>query len=245
MTRSVVNEVHITLVCEKECEYIFNFMHKIDFDIDIRNYPIDADSLFCADILIFQYSHQHQNRLTEISQVHHQHQYKPIIIISNQFDSKCMSWAITHKVNKIISFPEEISVLNNFIKENKNLNLPDPDTIDLLNIKINENYNYKTKKAILFIHNNFNSKIQISEVANICNMGISTFIRIFKKEQRITFCKYLQLLRFCTAKKLLRNTNRPISQIAFLCGFNDPAYFTRQFKFSENQTPKEYRELLK
>ncbi|MDT3388272.1 MAG: helix-turn-helix transcriptional regulator [Bacteroidota bacterium] len=45
------------------------------------------------------------------------------------------------------------------------------------------------------------------------------------------------------ACKLLKENQLHISDIAFLCGFSDPKYFSRCFKKTVNITPSEYREM--
>lgn len=44
------------------------------------------------------------------------------------------------------------------------------------------------------------------------------------------------------AKRLLYHTKSDISQIAFELGYEDPSYFTRAFKKSEQKTPSEFRQ---
>ncbi len=243
-------KTHITYVCEKEHDYTFNLHYLLDHEIDTLNYPIDFDLLFYADILIFQYTRNYNECLKEISKIHTIYQYKPIILVSDHFDSTCISWAITQKIYNIVSIPDKLNALNNLIENltkhpyHSSISHTDytnePVSADKKNIS-EYDFDLKTRKAVDFMHNNYFMKVQISTVASLCNMSISTFTRIFKRERRVTFCQYLQLLRLCAAKRLLRNTNLPINQVAHMCGINDPAYFARMFKSTENKTPKEYR----
>ena len=43
------------------------------------------------------------------------------------------------------------------------------------------------------------------------------------------------------AKRDLRYTQKSVKEIAIDLGFEDPAYFTRYFKKSENESPQAYR----
>lgn len=54
--------------------------------------------------------------------------------------------------------------------------------------------------------------------------------RCFKQACHVTPLQYLQELRLTYAKKLLTNTNYTIKEIAGLCGYADPYYFSRAFK---------------
>lgn len=54
--------------------------------------------------------------------------------------------------------------------------------------------------------------------------------RCFKQECHVTPLQYLQSLRLAYANSLLHNTYYTIGEIANLCGFSDPYYFSRTFK---------------
>lgn len=54
--------------------------------------------------------------------------------------------------------------------------------------------------------------------------------------------RFIRDIRLSEAKKRLQQTNHPISEIAYQCGFNDPNYFARLFRQEEGMTPTEFRE---
>lgn len=54
--------------------------------------------------------------------------------------------------------------------------------------------------------------------------------RCFKQACHVTPLQYPQELRLTYGKKLLTNTNYTIKEIASLCGYADPYYFSRAFK---------------
>lgn len=54
--------------------------------------------------------------------------------------------------------------------------------------------------------------------------------------------RFIRDIRLSEAKKRLQQTNHPISEIAYQCGFNDPNYFARLFRQEEGMTPTELRE---
>ena len=61
---------------------------------------------------------------------------------------------------------------------------------------------------------------------NAFGMGVSDYIRARRIEK---------------AKRLLKNTQKPVAQIAAEVGFQDANFFTRSFKKAVGQLPKEYR----
>ncbi len=53
---------------------------------------------------------------------------------------------------------------------------------------------------------------------------------------------FIRYVRLAKAKDLLQHPDMSITAIAFDCGFNDPAYFSRVFKLAFGMTPNEWRE---
>jgi len=52
---------------------------------------------------------------------------------------------------------------------------------------------------------------------------------------------YIRSIRLKQAEKLLKTTNKTVQEIMYLCGFNNKAYFYREFSKKYHLTPKEYR----
>ncbi|MEZ0487423.1 hybrid sensor histidine kinase/response regulator transcription factor [Fibrella aquatica] len=75
------------------------------------------------------------------------------------------------------------------------------------------------------------------------DMGLSR-VQLYRKVQALldmNVMDYLTEIRLKRAKHLLRETNKPMSEIADETGFNSPAYFTTFFKQHTQKTPSEYR----
>jgi AraC-like DNA-binding protein len=53
--------------------------------------------------------------------------------------------------------------------------------------------------------------------------------------------KFINQLRLQVAAQALRQTDTPISTIAYDCGFQDPGYFGKKFRERYNCTPSEWR----
>lgn len=99
--------------------------------------------------------------------------------------------------------------------------------------------------AVTFIKNNLDTNIKLEKVASLCSMSVSHFSKIFKNEVGKTFKDYLNAKRIEKAKYLLRESNNPISAIAYSLGFEDTSYFTKIFKKYVGVTPTKYKELFK
>ena len=83
--------------------------------------------------------------------------------------------------------------------------------------------------------------LMLKDVAREVCMSQSRFSTVFSQETGVTFTEYLTALRLGKARELLRATNMRSSQIAFAVGYNDPHYFSYQFRRNVGVTPSEYR----
>ena len=94
-----------------------------------------------------------------------------------------------------------------------------------------------------FIMNNFDREISLAEVAGLIFMTRTSFCRFFLDRTKRTFSDFLIDFRINHAKRLLKETDKKISTISDLCGFNNLSFFNRKFKEKLNETPKNYRKL--
>lgn len=88
-----------------------------------------------------------------------------------------------------------------------------------------------------------NPKYSASHLSKSTNYTSDHFRRLFKHETGKTPTAYLIDLRMEHAKKLLKQKDKisfSIKDIALLCGFSDPYYFSRLFKEKTGISPTEY-----
>jgi AraC family transcriptional regulator, dual regulator of chb operon len=65
--------------------------------------------------------------------------------------------------------------------------------------------------------------------------------RSLKKYLNTTPSEFINNIRLLEAAKQLRNTTKPVSEIVFATGFENPSYFNRLFKAKYGQSPGKYR----
>lgn len=65
--------------------------------------------------------------------------------------------------------------------------------------------------------------------------------RLFRESMNSSIVDYLQFKRVIEAEKLLNNTDLPILDICFECGFHNLQHFYRTFKKYTSLTPKQFR----
>ncbi len=97
------------------------------------------------------------------------------------------------------------------------------------------------KKVIGYIGNNYGRNITSADVAKELFYTQSYFCRNFKSNFHSTFSSYLSMYRISKAKSMLENDNFKISEIAEICGFESPEYFTRCFKNKFGIPPLKFR----
>lgn len=83
--------------------------------------------------------------------------------------------------------------------------------------------------------------ITLDRVARKVNISPNYFSAIFSQEVGQTFIEYLTSKRIDMAKRMLRQTDKRSSEIAFAVGYKDPHYFSFVFKKISGCTPSEYR----
>src|SRR5690606_8662162 len=95
------------------------------------------------------------------------------------------------------------------------------------------------------IEANLFAQINMEELANKTNLSISTFKREFKKLYSDSPANYIKNKRLERASELLLASDKRITDIAFDCGFNDLANFTKSFHDKYSVSPSNYRSRLK
>ena len=86
----------------------------------------------------------------------------------------------------------------------------------------------------------------LSETAAYCYISKEHLSRIFKKETGFGFNEYLTVYRLKKAESLLRDQPKgKISEIAYLCGFNDSNYFSKVYKKTFGISPTEMKNAKK
>lgn len=88
------------------------------------------------------------------------------------------------------------------------------------------------------------SQLTIEELARQNNLSVSSFKREFAKIYDDTPANYIKTKKLEKAAELLSHSSQRITEIAFDCGFNDLANFTKSFAGKYGVTPTNYRQNL-
>ncbi|MGN0179387.1 MAG: AraC family transcriptional regulator [Monoglobaceae bacterium] len=118
-----------------------------------------------------------------------------------------------------------------------------PNSAELPSAKKIKNYEI-IYPAIVKIRNDYRERLNIDELASICNISKYYFCRIFKYTTSLSALQYQTEYRIQMANILLKNTNKSISEIAAFCGFDDVCYFSRCYKKHTGISPKKSRAIM-
>lgn len=85
-------------------------------------------------------------------------------------------------------------------------------------------------------------QVGVEELARKTNLSVSSFKREFTKLYNDTPANYIRTKRLEKAAELLLASDQRITDIAFDCGFNDLANFTKSFHDKFTLSPTQYRQ---
>lgn len=95
-----------------------------------------------------------------------------------------------------------------------------------------------------YIEEHYHENISLKNIAATFYMNPVYLGQLFKKTYGVYFNEFLLDIRIKEAKKLLRQTDLRIYEIADRVGFKNADYFVTQFEKIESLTPTEYRNKL-
>lgn len=96
-------------------------------------------------------------------------------------------------------------------------------------------------QSIQYIHAHINQNISVSHLADLCCMTSDHFIRLFRKEMKLTPLKYINQKKMERAQILLTTTSQAVQQIAVDLSVENVSYFNRLFRQHAGKTPSQFR----
>lgn len=99
----------------------------------------------------------------------------------------------------------------------------------------------RLKTMMQYIHSRYHEKISLADIAASASVSDREALRSFRRWLQKTPFQYLTEIRIRSARRLLRETTRQVTDIAYECGFSSPSYFGKVFLEEMGMTPLEYR----
>ena len=97
-------------------------------------------------------------------------------------------------------------------------------------------------KAVDLMLSHLQDPLPIGSIANAVGLPIWTMARLFNRYFKQTPSAYYRHLRLTQARNLLLNSNHRISEIARLCGFENPESFSRAYRREFSRSASQERE---
>ena len=92
-----------------------------------------------------------------------------------------------------------------------------------------------------FIAAHHTEQLTLVDVARAVHLSPTYFCTLFKKSTGLSFTEYLTRVRLESAKQILLNPHRRISEAAYAAGFQSLSQFNRVFHRIAGETPSDYR----
>ena len=106
---------------------------------------------------------------------------------------------------------------------------------------IPEDLSQPVRIAAEYAARHYREAVGLGNAAEAAGVNSTYLSYLFSQEMGIGFANYLLNLRMEHAKKLLKETNLKMWQVAEESGFNDYHYFSKVFKKTEGMSPAQYR----
>ena len=93
-----------------------------------------------------------------------------------------------------------------------------------------------------YMNRHYFEPLQTEELAARCELSKYHFIHLFRMCMGMTPYSYLIRIRMERAETLLQTGDMTVQEVAFVCGYNDPLYFSRAFSRHFGVSPTDYKQ---
>lgn len=105
----------------------------------------------------------------------------------------------------------------------------------------NEKESNRLNNVMNWVMANLENELSLDAAAEIAEMNSNAFSRFFSMRTRKTFSAYIKELRLQKAATLLIESELPVTEICFDCGYNNISNFNRQFLDYYHMNPLKFR----
>ena len=104
---------------------------------------------------------------------------------------------------------------------------------------------WRMQQICTYVMAHYVHTISLDDIAAEVGMNRSAFCSYFKRCKGMTFSQFVTRYRLNTACELLRHSQKQVSEICYLVGFNDLPHFVRVFTHAVGMSPSSYRKQFK
>jgi AraC family transcriptional regulator len=103
----------------------------------------------------------------------------------------------------------------------------------------------RLNRVAVYLRENLGAQLSLEQIAKEAGLSRFHLVRLFKRAHGETPFKRLTRLRMEEAERRLRNSRDSVSEIAFACGYENPAHFASAFRRTVGVSPSQYRRKLR
>lgn len=98
----------------------------------------------------------------------------------------------------------------------------------------------RLEPARAYLDEHFCERFALESLPQLCGLSETYFRRLFRSVFHETPAQYRTRLRMARASDLLLSGLCGVEQAGALCGYDDPAYFSRMFRMTMGQSPSQF-----
>jgi len=103
----------------------------------------------------------------------------------------------------------------------------------------------RMQQICVYVMTHYVHSIALDDIAAEVGMNRSAFCSYFKRCKGMTFSQFVTRYRLNTACELLKHSQKGVSEICYMVGFNDLPHFVRVFTNAMGMSPSKYRKHLR
>ncbi|MBP2832154.1 helix-turn-helix domain-containing protein [Aquimarina sp. U1-2] len=153
-----------------------------------------------------------------------------------QLQSRFLKFSKQNNIEKLLNFMDVLYHLSIATDQKQLLKTPPFFDIDKQSFK-------RISKVYQYVNDFYANDIRSDDMAKILGLTPNSFCRMFRNATQRNFIDFLNEFRIKKAQEYFDNGKTSIAEVMFLCGFNDPSYFSRQFKRYLGVSPSFYQNL--
>ncbi|RZQ53668.1 AraC family transcriptional regulator [Pseudoalteromonas phenolica] len=160
------------------------------------------------------------------------------LFVSENTDA--LSCTLTRLVDCLSSKLQSDVIGKGLIREVFYYVLQGPQASPLFDLVSHNTHMSKMERILKHLHNHYDDRLDVEQLASMANMSPSTFHRNFKQITASSPIQYVKKLRLSKAKDLLQDQGLKVKQAAAQVGYESATQFSREFTRYFGLSPSDY-----